>query len=305
MAYRDGGITYSGRFAPSPTGPLHAGSLYTALASYLDARSAGGHWLLRIDDLDPQRTVAGMADKIMRSLESLHLNWDGPVLYQSQRLHAYEDALNRLIDQGWVYSCSCSRKMLANHGVYPGTCRDKKPDTLKPHALRINVPQTLLMVQDNLQGQREIYLDQTLGDFIVYRRDQVPAYHLATVVDDAYQGITHVVRGIDLLDLTPAQAYLRTRLQLPSPVHAHLPVLVDRHGQKLSKQSHAPEAATDRPALMLYHLLVLLKQAPPDGLHREIPAVILDWAIHHWNPAPLRGVSQVTPAVPDELGFPS
>jgi glutamyl-Q tRNA(Asp) synthetase len=281
-------VIYQGRFAPTPNGPLHTGSLYTALASYLDARSVGGRWFLRIDDLDPLRTRAGMADRIMRSLESLQLYWDDPVLYQSQRLDAYRHALNGLIRQGAVYPCVCSRKTLAAHAVYPGTCRQARPDPAKPYALRLRVPERPLVVQDSLQGTREVRLDLTPGDFIVYRRDQVYAYPLATVLDDAHQGITHVVRGMDLLEVTPGQVYLRTVLQLPSPVHTHIPLLIDRHGQKLSKQNHAPEAATDQPARLLYHLLTLLKQSPPAGLSLESPTVILDWAIRHWNPAPLQ-----------------
>lgn len=287
-------MQYRGRFAPSPTGPLHAGSLYTALASYLDARSRGGLWFLRVDDLDPLRTRADSTEQILRCLESLQLHWDGAVLYQSERLDTYQAALERLRRQGLIYPCTCSRRQLERHSRYPGTCRQAKPVSPPPHALRIRVPDRTLSIADELQGLLAVRLDQTRGDFIVYRRDGVYAYHLATVLDDAHQGITHIVRGIDLLDVTPEQAYLRTVLQLSPPAHAHIPVLVDRQGQKLSKQSHAPAASTARPSHLLCRLLTLLKQNPPDDLIQETTETVLDWAIRHWDTAPLRGVTRTS-----------
>ena len=292
---------YRGRFAPSPTGPLHLGSLYTALAGYLQAKARGGQWLLRIDDLDPHRTVSNSADRIRYTLEALGLHWDGPVLYQSQRTEHYRAALAELRSAGWVYPCTCSRKELALASgenslspVYPGFCRSRRePTPHEPHALRIITAGIRISFLDRLQGTVTQDLATEIGDFILFRRDHVYAYHLATVIDDAEQNITEVVRGLDLLDSTPRQIHLQQRLGLPTPGYAHIPILVDDGGRKLSKQTLAPEAEIRHPGAVLYRLLSLLKQNPPADLASASAAEALGWALGHWDIARLRGMSRI------------
>lgn len=285
---------YRGRFAPSPTGPLHLGSLATALASYVQAKAGLGRWLLRIDDLDPPRTMPGAADQIMASLEALGLHWDGPALFQSRRLDAYAAALERLAANGLVYPCWCSRKDLAGMATYPGHCRRRTgPPPPGPFALRIDTTGAAIAFEDALQGPVTQDLETEVGDFVLYRRDGVHAYHLATVLDDAEQGVTEVLRGIDLLGSTPRQIFLERLLQLPAKSYAHVPVLIDSSGQKLSKQNLAPAVATGDPGGLLHHLLGLLKQAPPAGLAKAPAPEVLAWAIAHWNPGQLRGMAQI------------
>jgi len=285
---------YRGRFAPSPTGPLHVGSVYTALASFLEARAARGLWFLRLDDLDPLRSRVPARDSILFLLDALGLHWDGAVLLQSQRLDAYQAALTHLSDSGLLYPCTCSRKHLEMSAVYPGTCRGNRPGAVsEPHALRIRVGEQGVILEDRLQGRVETCLQQTCGDFVVYRRDGVFGYHLATVVDDAYLGITDVLRGVDLLAVTPQQIYLRQMLRVPQPSHLHIPVLVDGEGFKLSKQTHAPAVSAASPSALLLSLLALLQQHPPPDLIRATPREILDWAIAHWNPERLSGIQQL------------
>ena len=286
---------YRGRFAPSPTGPLHLGSLSTALASYVQAKAGRGRWLLRIDDLDPPRTVPGAADQIMAALEAFGLHWDGPALFQSRRLDAYAAALERLSAQGLVYPCGCSRKDLAGIAAYPGYCRQRaSTPPLGPHALRIDTKGARIAFEDALQGPVAQDLETEVGDFVLYRRDGVHAYHLATVLDDAEQGVTEVLRGVDLLEATPRQIFLERLLGLPAKGYAHAPVLVDGSGQKLSKQNLAPAVATHDPGGLLFHLLGLLKQAPPAELSGARAPEVLAWAIAHWNPRPLKGMEQIT-----------
>jgi glutamyl-Q tRNA(Asp) synthetase len=287
---------YRGRFAPSPTGPLHLGSLYTALAGFLQAKVHRGQWLLRIDDVDPYRIARGSADRIKASLEILGLHWDGPIVHQSGRAEAYDAALTALQSGGLVYSCTCSRKELADSdagGVYPGFCRSGQAAPDKPASLRILTQGARIAFNDRVQGRTEQNLETEVGDFILFRRDLVFAYHLATVLDDAEQGITEVLRGIDLLDSTPRQIYLQRCLGLPEPGYAHIPVLVDANGQKLSKQSHAPEAEIRNAGGLLYYLLTLLNQDPPAELASAPPAEILPWAIAHWELGRLSGLRQV------------
>lgn len=283
--------TYRGRFAPSPTGPLHLGSLCTALASFLQAKSQKGEWHLRIDDVDPFRTVAGSSDRILRTLEAFGLHWDGPVLYQSERLEAYRAALDRLDSRRLLYVCACSRKDLATLSegntempIYPGLCRNKnlKPSA-SPYALRVKTENSSVTFEDRLQGMVTQHLAKDVGDFIVYRRDRVYAYHLATVLDDDEQGITEVVRGVDLLDSTPRQIYLQRLLGLSTPTYAHVPVLVDRAGFKLSKQTHADPVDGQHPSSILLDLLTLLKQNPPRDLQSAETAEIMNWAVEHWD----------------------
>jgi glutamyl-Q tRNA(Asp) synthetase len=284
-------LSYVGRFAPSPTGPLHLGSLATAVASYLHARQARGRWLVRIEDIDPPREVPGAAAQILRTLEAFELEWDGPVLYQSSRRAAYDAAANQLVDAGRAFRCRCSRSEIraANDGEpgrYPGTCRDRQ---LAPGdaAVRVRVDPGRLLFNDGLQGAVETELAASLGDYVVVRRDGLPAYHLAVVVDDAEQGVTTVVRGVDLLDSTAAHVHLQGALGLMTPQYYHVPVVVNEHGQKLSKQTGA--AAIDVHAGAAAAVLVLLGLAVPTALARERPGVLWRWAVERWSVESLRG----------------
>ena len=280
-----------GRFAPSPTGPLHFGSLVAALASFLEARSHGGEWLLRIEDVDAPRSAPGAADAILQALDRHGLHWDGPVWYQSRRRDCHETVLEHLLRTGLAYPCTCTRRELADHSIrardgspiYPGHCRGgiRRPD--RPAAIRLRVADARLAFHDAVQGPYEQHLGQEVGDFVIRRADGLFAYQLAVVVDDAAQGITQVVRGSDLLDSTPRQIHLQSLLGLPAPAYAHLPVAVDRHGHKLSKQTGAAPLDLDRPGLALMAALHFLGQYPPLALKGEPPAAILAWARAHWR----------------------
>ncbi len=280
---------YIGRFAPSPTGPLHKGSLLAALASFLDARANGGQWLLRIEDLDPPREVPGAADLILRQLDEHGLHWDGPVLYQSSRLPAYKDALQQLSRAGLLYACYCNRARLRTlGGCYDGACRIHKlnsstsiPD--KPHAIRIQLPEhSVIALDDLIQGSLTFDLSAA-GDFILWRRDHLAAYQLACSLDDGYQGISHVIRGSDLLDSTPRQMHLLHCLGLATPQYGHIPVLSNTQGQKLSKQNHAPQLDLGKVLANLLDCLVLLGVSPPVELNKASIQQVLDWAIKHWR----------------------
>jgi glutamyl-Q tRNA(Asp) synthetase len=272
---------YTGRFAPSPTGPLHFGSLLAALASWLDARAAGGRWLLRIEDLDPPREQPAAAGRIMRALEHLGLEWDEPVVYQSKRGQLYRDALERLA--GKTYACGCSRKEISDSalglalaGVYPGTCRNGLPPGKTLRALRIRTVPDSIRFPDRVQGLVEQSVERDVGDFIVYRADGQFAYQLAVVVDDAEQGITDVVRGADLLDSTARQIYLQRLLGYPTPRYLHVPVAVNAAGEKLSKQTGAPAIGLTSAWDELRRALDFLGQ--PEGAN-------LREAVCNWDPA--------------------
>jgi glutamyl-Q tRNA(Asp) synthetase len=237
---------YRGRFAPSPTGPLHFGSLVAAVGSYLDAKAHGGIWLVRMDDLDLSRTVPGAADLILRSLESLGMAWDEPVVYQSKRSAAYEAALKVLKKRKLIYPCACSRREIADSAVggldgpiYSGTCRKGLLAGRAARADRVITDNTRIELKDVIQGKIVHSLERQVGDFVVKRADGYYAYQLAAVVDDAAQGITDVVRGADLLDSTTRQIYLQQMLGYTTPRYAHLPVAVNVLGEKLSKQTLA------------------------------------------------------------------
>ena len=280
---------YRGRFAPSPTGPLHFGSLVTAVGSYLQARSQSGEWLGRMEDIDPPREQAGAADEILRALEAYHLHWDGPVLYQSDRAEAYVAALDQLLNQGDSFPCSCTRSSIATAqnktpqntaaGIYPGTCRNGLPAGTQARAIRLRVPDHSDIFTDALQGQVKTHLQNEVGDFVVRRADGLFAYHLAVVVDDAAQQISEIVRGTDLLSSTPPQRYLQTRLGYAHPAYCHLPIATNAQGQKLSKQTFASAIDTHKPGPTLVEALTFLGQQPDADLSNEYPESILDWAV--------------------------
>jgi glutamyl-Q tRNA(Asp) synthetase len=270
---------YVGRFAPSPTGPLHFGSLVAATASWLDARAARGHWLLRIEDLDSPRTQPGAADDILRSLERLGLTWDGPVLYQSLRGARYEAALHRLRPN--TYWCACTRREIADSAlglaadgaqIYPGTCRGGLPAGKPARALRVRAWQSASFV-DRVQGEREQNLQREVGDFVLYRADGQVAYQLAVVVDDAGQGVTDVVRGADLLDSTTRQIHLQRLLGYPVPRYLHVPVAVNAAGEKLSKQTGAPAVDASRRDELLARVLAFLGQR----ITTDLDEAVADW----------------------------
>jgi glutamyl-Q tRNA(Asp) synthetase len=274
---------YRGRFAPSPTGPLHLGSLIAALASYLDARHHKGIWLVRMEDLDPPREEPGAAQLILESLQFHGLHWDEDVLFQSQRQAAYAAALAKLAAQGLLFDCDCSRAQLAADGACRGSCRERQPSLSQPTATRVAIPPGCeIRFADAIQGRVHSALGIEAGDFVVKRKDGLDAYQLAVVVDDAWQGITHVVRGSDLLNSSARQIFLQQVLNYPTPAYSHIPVITDARGQKLSKQSHAPALANSAAAGNLRAALRFLCQPNPPGHLRET-ARILDFAISNWR----------------------
>lgn len=282
---------YRGRFAPTPSGPLHFGSLVAALASFLDARRAGGEWLLRIEDIDPPRCPVGAAETIIAQLEAFGLQWDGPVLWQQGRETLYALALARLEVLGLAYPCSCSRRQWREYPVYPGWCRCgvREPDTPVAWRLRSDLGRRPVIWQDRLFGEQCID-PAAMGDVILKRKDGLWAYQLAVVVDDAEQGITDVVRGADLLDNTPWQRQLQQALGLPEPRYLHLPLIMDASGQKLSKQNLAAplplEDAAVRP--LLHRALRALDQAPPPALAAAPVSEQLGQAIADWDVGRIR-----------------
>ncbi|MDD5300758.1 MAG: tRNA glutamyl-Q(34) synthetase GluQRS [Gallionella sp.] len=291
---------YRGRFAPSPTGPLHFGSLAAAVGSYLDAKHHNGTWLVRIEDLDVPRCVPGAADDILHTLEAFGLRWDEAVIYQSQRTAAYEEALQQLQALGMVYPCACTRKEIADsalHGIdgqiYPGTCRNGVPPGREGRAWRVRTGDHAVGFDDALQGHISQCLESEIGDFVVKRADGLFAYQLAVVVDDAFQGITDVVRGADLLCSTPRQIYLQHLLGFPTPAYLHLPIAVNAQGEKLSKQTLAQPVGTHHAAAALFDVLVFLHQQPPAELRSGNVEQILDWAIANWHPEALRNCRQL------------
>ncbi len=288
---------YRGRFAPSPTGPLHFGSLVAAVGSYLDAKHHRGTWLVRVEDLDSPRCVPGAADDILRTLTLFGLHSDEPVIYQSQRSAAYEEALQRLKDNSSAYPCCCSRKEIADSAiygvegpVYAGTCRHGVPAGREGRAWRVRTNNEPVTFNDGLQGKQSQHLESEIGDFVVKRADGLFAYQLAVVVDDAFQGITHVVRGADLLASTPRQIWLQRLLGLPTPHYMHLPIAVNRAGEKLSKQTLAAAVDTSQPVATLLQVLDFLRQPLPAEFARTAPGAMLEWAAIHWDATALQGI---------------
>ena len=295
---------YRGRFAPSPTGPLHFGSLITALGSYLDAKAQGGEWWLRIDDLDSPRVAPGAIDAILRALEAYGLTWDGVVQHQRHRSEAYAAALAELQRLGLVYACACSRREIADSSIgrpgasiYPGTCRAGILPAKAARALRVDTRGAHASFEDRLQGGVMQDLEREAGDFIVQRADGLFAYQLAAVVDDAELGITDIVRGADLLDSTLRQVYLQTLLGLPLPRYLHLPVVVNALGEKLSKQTLAPPLDIAHPQAVLVRALGLLNPPPPQALLGAAPQALLAWAVLNWSIARIPNVRSLEPQV--------
>jgi glutamyl-Q tRNA(Asp) synthetase len=280
---------YRGRFAPSPSGLLHLGSVAAALASWLDARSHQGSWLIRMEDLDTPRVVPGAAAAILNTLQQLGLLSDEPIVWQSQRRAAYEAALLQLRLANAAYRCSCSRSDSA--GAYSGHCRDRGNQT-DPSAWRFRLPAPPLQFTDRWQGPCR-HLPEELGDPIIYRRDGLAAYQLAVVVDDAYQQITHVVRGADLLDSTAWQLAIATALGFETPVFAHIPLLLEPDGSKLAKSRRSLPAEQFAPQVALLEALALLHQQPDPSLSKASTAQILDWALAHWAPHRLTGIASI------------
>jgi len=335
---------YIGRFAPTPSGPLHFGSLIAALASFLDARAHNGRWLVRIEDLDPPRCMPGAADTILRQLEAHGLEWDGEVVHQSTRTESYREALETLRRLGLAYPCTCSRaairaqssRMGCEGPIYPGTCRPHPPlarETLnkaihgliqrassqctprtdsahqetsplfalghpapngkrpflqrfpsRQYAMRLDTRGAVIDFTDRLHGRIQQDLENALGDFVIWRVEDIASYHLAVVVDDAWQEVTSVVRGADLLASTPRQILLQRLLGLPTPSYLHLPLALAPNGQKLSKQNLAPALTPQDASRALVSALRFLGQAPDMALTTAQPAEILAWAIPRWRP---------------------
>ena len=278
--------TAAGRFAPSPTGPLHLGSLLAATASYLDARHRGHRWFVRIDDLDAPRNVPGADSAILTSLEAHSLCWDGPVIRQSERIERYQAALETLSALGHTFNCTCTRKRLKGLGPYPGTCRAAQHPA-RDAAVRVRVNEAPISFTDRVLGDLTEVLAETVGDFIVRRRDGLIAYQLATAVDDGAEEITRVVRGRDLLDNTARQIYLMQLLDLNPPVYAHVPMVVHADGQKLSKQTHAAPLDDGKAAANLRKILPMLGLTPPEDLGAA--AELLAWAVAEFSLAAIQG----------------
>jgi glutamyl-Q tRNA(Asp) synthetase len=275
-----------------------------ALGSYLSIRRQGGLWLLRIEDLDPLRTVPGAEDELLRSLEGLGLEWDGPLLRQSERFAAYEAAVEELVAQGVVFPCSCSRKEilasaphLGEEGpIYPGTCRDGLRAAQKARALRVRVGDNSIAFVDVLYGPYQQNLAEDVGDFVLKRADGLFGYQLAVVVDDGVTGVTEVVRGADLLASTPRQIYLQRLLGLPTPTYFHIPLALADDGEKLSKR-HGRYALPADPSLALYRALIFLGQAPPPELRGAPPAELLGWAVANFTVAAIGKANRRAPEI--------
>ena len=282
-----------GRFAPTPSGALHFGSLIAALASYCDIRSQQGRWLLRIEDVDTPRVVAGASDQILWDLEAFGFEWDGPVVYQSNRFEHYQHYLEQLLRQGDCYACQCSRKTLREQAVpsgplgliYPGNCRHKGL-AQGGHSLRLNTAGSAnIIFHDRVYGEFSLRLEQMVGDFVLRRNDNIYAYHLAVVVDDELQGVNQIVRGADLLENTCLHLYLQQRLGFATPSYLHLPLVNNPDGIKLSKQTGANPLDYRNASRLLQAAMRHLGQTTPAGLETDSPAILLQWACDNWDPS--------------------
>ncbi len=285
---------YIGRFAPTPSGLLHFGSLIAALASFLDARHAGGQWLLRIEDLDQTRSQADAERQILQALEDFGLEYDGTPVRQSERLELYRAQTERWLEQGLAYYCDCPRRALLEQGpVYPGTCSRRHLGASADHAVRVRVDDQAITCHDRLQPPLTQSLARELGDFIIRRRDGVYAYQLAVVLDDIDQGITDVVRGADLLDSTPRQIWLYRLLGQPAPRYLHVPLIMREDGEKLSKRLGSAPLRADQAPHTLWRALRALAQPIPTDLRGAPVAQQLAWAIAHWQPDRLPATAHI------------
>ncbi|WP_171458798.1 tRNA glutamyl-Q(34) synthetase GluQRS [Acinetobacter sp. ANC 4862] len=275
----DNRMAYVGRFAPSPTGPLHFGSLLTAVASYCDARAHNGKWLVRIEDTDIPRIYPGSEDHILRSIEAFQFEADAEIIFQKDRLDIYDAVIDQLHQNHLVYACQCTRKMLGSNHIYTGTCRDLNLP-FEQQAIRVKVSDQEICFSDRLQGIHCSNLQQDLGDFVLKRRDGIINYQLAVVVDDYLQGMTHVVRGADLLDNTERQIWLGSILGYPKLEYIHLPLAMNNQGQKLSKQNMAQALDLNRAPELLQQAIRALHQAEVD---LDTPAHMLRQAIAQWD----------------------
>jgi glutamyl-Q tRNA(Asp) synthetase len=295
---------YVGRFAPSPTGPLHFGSLLAAVASYLQAKSRAGKWLLRVEDIDPPRQQAGAVDEILSALECYGFGWDGPILFQSKSEERHREVINDLRVADLAYPCSCSRSALAEAkrgplgAIYPGTCRNGFDGDA--YAVRVRTDDEPIEFVDGLQGRYGQCLESESGDFVILRRDGLIAYHLAVVVDDFDQGVTEIVRGIDLLDSTPRQIHLQQLLGYRTPGYLHIPVAENARGQKLGKGTGARAVPLDEVRRVLIAALRALGQQPPSRLVECSLQDIWSWSVSNWRPLALAGQTAI-PAHEDAM----
>ncbi len=275
---------------------MHLGSLYTALASFLHARSNQGKWLLRIDDSDTFRNNPNATECIIDILQYFCLDWDGEIGFQSNNVEIYHSVFTKLFKQGLTYPCTCTRKTLAsnNSSIYPKTCRNIPQQKNQPHALRIKSKHIEICFEDELQGYFSHHVAHQCGDFIIKRKDKIIAYQLAVVIDDYLQNITHVVRGFDLLDSTPKQIYLQQMLGYSIPRYCHVPIITDQDGCKLSKQAFAQPVTTENPQKTLFVLLQLLKQNPPELLKTASINEIINWGVEHWNINSLKKIRAIS-----------
>lgn len=281
---------YVGRFAPSPTGPLHFGSLLTAVASYCDAKSQNGTWLVRIEDTDIPRIYPGSETHILQCLDAFAFEPDADIIFQKDRLDLYQDVLNQLQQQDLVYACQCTRKMLGSNAIYAGTCRKLKLP-FDNQAIRVKVSDQLICFDDRLQGQHCSNLAHDLGDFVLKRRDGIINYQLAVVVDDYLQGMTHVVRGADLLDNTERQIWLGQLLGYPRLSYMHLPLAMNAQGQKLSKQNLAQALDPTQAPQLLQQAIAALHQLP---VELDCPARMLAQAVAQWDVSRIPRTTQLT-----------
>ena len=291
---------YRGRFAPSPTGPLHFGSLIAAVGSYLQAKSQRGEWLVRMEDLDTPRNLPGAAGEILSALEEFGFEWHGAVIYQSQRNEIYRAALETLTAQGATFPCACSRKEIADSSllgiegpIYPGTCRDGLGTGRTARAIRVRVGDAKIEFTDLIQNSMTQNLATEIGDFVLRRADGIVAYQLAVVVDDAAQGITEIIRGADLRASTPRQIFLQRLLGYATPAYGHLPVATNRAGEKLSKQTLAKPIDVNNSTALLFDALTFLGQRPPIELRQSSQKPLWDWALGHWSLAKVPTVRSI------------
>ncbi len=276
---------YKGRFAPSPTGPVHFGTLIAAVGSYLQAKKNKGEWLIRMEDVDITRKVDGADVDILKTLEAFGFEWHGKIIYQSEQTVHYEQALGQLISQSLIFPCLCSRKQLAksNSTVYPGTCRSRQLPEKNEHALRLLSKDISIKFNDAVMGRQSQNIKLQCGDFVIRRRDGLFSYQLAVVVDDARQGISEIVRGADLLDSTPRQIYLQQLLKYSTPDYCHLPLAVNNSGNKISKSEGATKIDLQRKEQLLVSTLAFLGQNPAEDLAKSSINDIWSWAVEHWN----------------------